>query len=60
VQPAEASNPFAAMGKAVGNPEVDGRSWQLYIGPIVVENGRTLWVRANRLGYLESEEVTLA
>ena len=58
-QPANANNPFAAMGRAVGNPEIDGRSWQLYTEPFVVPNGRTLWFHANRLGYLDSEEVTL-
>lgn len=57
--PAQTNNPFAAMGQAVGNPEGDGRSWQLYLGPMGVGNGRTLWFRAHRLGYLESEEVTL-
>ncbi|MBK8900085.1 MAG: sulfatase [Anaerolineaceae bacterium] len=55
----EAKNPLAAMGWAVGNPEVDGRSWQLYTGPFAVVNGRTLWFRANRLGYLDSEEVIM-
>jgi uncharacterized sulfatase len=54
-----ANNPFAAFGKAVGNPEIDGRSWQLYTGPFEVVNGRTLWFRAHRLGYLASEDVAL-
>lgn len=58
-QPANANNPLAAMGKTVGNPEMDGRSWQLYNGPFAVPNGRILWFRAHRLGYLESEEITL-
>ncbi len=58
-QPANANNPFAEMGKAVGNPEMDGRFWQLYNGPFAVPNGRILWFLAHRLGYLQSEEVTL-
>jgi uncharacterized sulfatase len=57
--PESAGDPFTAFGKAVGNPESDGRSWQLYTGPIEVVNGRTLWFRAHRIGYLASEDVAL-
>jgi uncharacterized sulfatase len=56
---AEDNNFLANFGNAVGNPEVDGRSWQLYTGPFEAMNGRTLWFRAHRLGYLASEDVAL-
>lgn len=50
--------PFAVMlGRVAGNPEADGRTWQLYSEPFTPPTGTTLWVRANRIGFVDSEEV---
>lgn len=44
----------------VGNPDIDGRSWQLYTGPFEAPAAdRTLWFRAHRLGYQAGEDVAL-
>ena len=58
-QAAEDSEFLKNFGNAVGNPEGDGRSWQIYTGPIAVENGRNLYFRAHRIGYLPSKDVAL-
>jgi uncharacterized sulfatase len=55
---AAAPHPMAAMGRAVGNPEMDGRAWKVYAGPIPAPHG-SLWFRAHRLGYLASEQVSI-
>jgi uncharacterized sulfatase len=44
----------------VGDPDASGRSWQLYSGPFDAPHGVTLWFRAHRLGYLESDDVALS
>jgi N-sulfoglucosamine sulfohydrolase len=44
----------------VGDPDTDGRYWQIYSGPFDAPQGLTLWFRAHRLGYLESEDVALS
>ena len=44
----------------VGDPDTGGRYWRLYSGPFDVHSDATLWFRAHRLGYLESEDVALS
>ena len=56
---ASAGAPLAGLGRAVGNPEMDGRCWQLYTGPIAAPADGVLWFQAHRLGYLASEDVAL-
>lgn len=46
--------------ESVGDPDTGGRYWHIYNGPFNVPDGLTLWFRAHRLGYLESEDVTLS
>lgn len=59
LEPSSANIPGMAM-ETVGDPEVDGRRWHIYTGPFAPPDGATLWFRAHRLGYLESEDLALS
>jgi N-sulfoglucosamine sulfohydrolase len=51
-------SPFAAI---VGDPPADARHWRLVTGPVVPPAGAArLWFRAQRLGYLPSDDVAIA
>lgn len=47
------------MERVAGSSEHDGRRWELYSGPIQIDDGDQLWFRAWRIGFQPSEE-TLA
>lgn len=49
----------ARMARITGDPNSEGRRWHLYNGPFAAPPGQTLWFRAQRLGYLESDDVAL-
>ena len=52
-RPAAPASPLAAI---TGDPEDDGRRWQLYAGPFEPPADVTLYFRAWRLGFRPSEE----
>lgn len=54
--PVQDRNP---MERAAGSPEMDGRRWHLYSGPVLNDDGERLWFRAWRIGFQPSKE-TLA
>jgi uncharacterized sulfatase len=56
-QPPQES-PFR-FGGLVG-PNIEGRRWHLYTGPIPVQEGQTIWFRAHRIGFMESEDVVIS
>jgi N-sulfoglucosamine sulfohydrolase len=56
--PAAPGAPNPAM-ENTGDPDTGDRSWHLYSGPFDAPTGRTLWFRAQRLGYLQSEDVAV-
>ncbi len=47
-------NPLAAV---IGMPEVDGRHWRLYAGPVELPSSGQVWFRAWRLGHEPSPDV---
>lgn len=47
------------LGAATGDPERDGRHWNLYSTSVMVPVGTTVYVRAWRLGFQASDEVTV-
>ncbi|MDR7159055.1 sulfatase [Arthrobacter sp. BE255] len=46
------------LDEAIGAPPNDGRRWNLYTAPIQAEEGTAVWVRAWRLGFEPSHEVS--
>lgn len=44
------------MERAAGSPEMDGRRWHLYSGPVLNNDGGQLWFRAWRIGFQPSQE----
>lgn len=56
---AEGDGPMARLGQVTGDPETGGRYWHLYSGPFAAAPGATLWFRAHRLGFRESEDVAV-
>ena len=52
-RPAAPASPLAAI---TGDPDDDGRRWQLYAGPFEPPADVTLYFRAWRLGFRPSEE----
>ncbi len=54
---AQPPSPFAAI---VGDPPADARHWRLVVGPVVPPAGTArLWFRAQRLGYLPSDDTVI-
>jgi N-sulfoglucosamine sulfohydrolase len=53
------ANPTAALGRVVGDPDLEGRHWHLYSGPFAAPRGATLWFRAQRLGFRPSLDVAV-
>ena len=51
---------MARLGQIVGNPNSGGRHWQIYEESFTLPNDQTLWFRAQRLGYAESDDVVLS
>lgn len=56
--PSDDLPPAGPLDEVIGAPPKDGRHWNLYTRPIQVEVGTEVWVRAWRLGYEPSPEVS--
>jgi N-sulfoglucosamine sulfohydrolase len=56
--PGRGIQPPGPLDEVIGAPQHDGRRWNLYAGPVRVREGTELWVRAWRLGFDPSPEVS--
>lgn len=57
--PGDAPAPRSFLASATGDPERDGRHWNLYSGPAALPTAPRIHVRAWRLGYEPSDEVAV-
>ncbi|MFF2487600.1 sulfatase [Microbacterium sp. NPDC058062] len=53
-EPASAAEPSSFQSE-IGLPAPDGRSWNLYTGPVAV--GQPIWVKAWRIGFAPSDDI---
>jgi N-sulfoglucosamine sulfohydrolase len=60
IDPPGPHEPQAAFSKIAGDPNTGGRAWHLYSVPFAAPRGATVWFRAQRLGYQDSEDVEIA
>ncbi|MDQ0144677.1 sulfatase family protein [Pseudarthrobacter niigatensis] len=58
--PRHAKEPRNLMDRVTGSPEEDGRTWNLYTGPVPTKEAGVLRFKAWRLGYSASDESLLA
>ena len=58
--PRHAQEPRKLMDRVTGSPEEDGRTWNLYTGPVPAKEAGVLRFKAWRLGYSASDESLLA
>ncbi|MDZ4718490.1 MAG: sulfatase [Roseiflexaceae bacterium] len=57
--PPELPIALSPFSRITGDPETDGRSWNLYSAPIPAPAGTTIWFRAHRLGYQASIDAAI-
>lgn len=56
--PCDGTPDGSMLEQVSGAPQNDGRQWNLYTGPVTAEKGTDVWIRAWRLGFEASDEVT--